>query len=262
MYCVYCNYPLKGDEKECPSCGRPSGTFVQMEAFRNGKGQKVAAASLSELALSERPEDISAKVAAMAKEIKTLRQENEDLKKGQINLRALVDAAETPHEKTGSIIPALIAAAIAALIPLIAMVVIFTGFSRKTADLEQKLLETTGRAEATEMALNAEKEAAEQYPASVMSERIDAAQQQIADLQSTVNDLEAEIEGLIKTIEAPEEEKPEEGEEEDKEASDAPGAESSEESLGETSADTGIEKQGESIGQNTDIQQEKATTGA
>lgn len=267
MYCVYCNHPLKGDEKECPSCGRPSGTFVQMEAFRNGKGQKAAATSLSELTLSERPEDSLAKISAMAKEIKALRQENEELKKEQINLRALVNETKIPPEKTGGVIPALIAAAVAALIPLIALAVIFTGFGKRTADLEQKLLETTGRAEATETALNAELETAEQYPASVMSERIDAAQQQIVDLQSSVAGLEKEIEELRSIIEGREEEEVPEAATEDttedgKEVSDARDAETSEESAGEISADAEIEDPGEHSDQTVDMKQDKATTGA
>ena len=268
MYCVYCNYPLKGDERECPSCGRPSGTFVQIEAFRDGKGQKAAATSLSGLKLTEKPQDIPAKVSAMTKEIKVLKKENENLKKEQISLRAAVDTLETSLEgngvnSSGSFIPALISAAIAALIPLIAMVVIYSGLNKRIVGLEQELLEMTGRVEATETALN-EKEAAEQYPADMMSEN-DAVQTQIADLQSTVAGLEKEIDELRKIIEGrDEEEETEEPEvipEEDKEGSEALGEENSEESSGETSEGTGVEKPNAYIGQNGYIQQEKATTG-
>lgn len=157
MYCVYCNHPLKGDEKECPSCGRPVGTFVQIEAFRNGKGQKAAAAALDDLALPENPEDISAKIVSMGKEIKALRKENESLKKEQTELRALIDEGRTtpgngqPLDNgkggpaRGGFLSALLTAAIAALIPLVALVVIYTGLSKKNADLEKDLYEATDR---------------------------------------------------------------------------------------------------------------------
>ena len=185
MYCVYCNHPLKGDEKECPSCGRPAGTFVQIEAFRNGKGQKAAAAALPDLALSESPEVISAKIVSMGKEIKALRQENEGLKKEQAELRALIEECRTMpgtreipddggrgSKRGGGLLSAVLTAAIAALIPLVALVIIYTGLSKKNADLEQKLLgttnsieETTKRLEETEASLSKETEASVQHPA-------------------------------------------------------------------------------------------------
>ncbi len=183
MYCVYCNHPLKGDEKECPSCGRPCGTFVQIETFRNGKGQKAAASSLSELTFPERPEDILAKIAAMSKEIKALKQENEELKKEQISLRELM-AGQTPTSEGRSFTSMLIPAAAAALIPLIALVIVCVAFSKKTANMDST--------------------------AAVMSERIGTVQEDIEELKmsekdveelkSTVNTLDEELKSTVKTV--------------------------------------------------------------
>ena len=265
MYCVYCNHPLKGDEKECPSCGRPAGTFVQIEAFRNGKGQKAAAAALPDLALSESPEVISAKIVSMGKEIKALRKENEGLKKEQAELRALIEECRTMpgtreipddggrgSKRGGGLLSAVLTAAIAALIPLVALVIIYTGLSKKNADLEQKLLgttnsieETTKRLEETEASLSKETEASVQHPADVMDEKIGIAQKNITNIQDTLDELKTEVENLRKIIRG--EDVTEEPAEESVEKTEAPAGDTSEEISEETAPDTSEKISEESV---------------
>ena len=51
MFCIYCNKPLTGDEKVCPSCGRALGDFVLIDVFRGGTGVRAAADSIEGLRL-------------------------------------------------------------------------------------------------------------------------------------------------------------------------------------------------------------------
>ena len=51
MFCIYCNKPLTGDEKVCPSCGRALGDFVLIDVFRGGTGVRAAADSIEGLKL-------------------------------------------------------------------------------------------------------------------------------------------------------------------------------------------------------------------